>query len=230
MKEEQGNVWDIVWKKDSYSDPNLRKLKARKKVDKLFEVMPLLDSHMVLVDVGCGGGYVSSEIYSRIHNKIICIDESNAAIELSKKNLSDLPIDIYHCNGTDIQLGNNIADIVICIGSLEHIQNIDGCIGEIKRILKPGGYLYVVSSNKHSFMYYHRKIKEHLHIWKYGYQKNWSQDELKKYLHSKGLEVVHSEIVNGMGDFKYISFLDSLCSRLGKPYGRYIVCLCKTNE
>lgn len=171
MKREQGNVWDRVWEKDGYSAPDLRKLKACKKVDKLFEILPTLDENMVLVDIGCGGGYVSKEIYDRIHNKIICIDESYEAIKLAKKNLNGLPIEFINCSGTSIPLKDSIADIVLCVGSLEHIKDIDKCIGEIIRILKPEGYLYIVSSNRYSFMYFHRKIKEFLHIWKYGYQK-----------------------------------------------------------
>lgn len=82
------NVWDRVWEQDVYSKPELREEKAKAKVDKLLNHI-VIESSTVVLDLGCGGGYVARELYNRTGAQIYGIDSSEEAICISQKNLKD---------------------------------------------------------------------------------------------------------------------------------------------
>ncbi|QXE18695.1 class I SAM-dependent methyltransferase [Clostridium sp. 001] len=216
-------IWNSIWKNDSYSLPKLREEKANKKCEELFKTIPIKKDWSI-IDLGCGGGYISNKIYEMSGStEIIGIDFSSEAINLAKNNFKNKPITFMVNNATKLNLENNSADLVVCFGLIEHIENYDLCFNEITRILKKGGFLYLTSSNKHSFMYMHRKIKERLKIWKYGYQKNWKLLDLDTFLKSLGFETISINIDMGIGDFKYITIMDRIVSIFKKNWGRYIV-------
>lgn len=216
-------IWNSVWQKDSYSLAELREEKAIKKCKKLFETIPI-STHCSIVDLGCGGGYISNRIYEMSGSKqVIGIDFSSQAIALAKKRYKDKPITFIENTATDVNLKCNSVDIVVCFGLIEHIENFDLCFDEVKRILKQGGFLYLTSSNKYSFMYVHRKIKEFFRVWKYGYQKNWAVTDLEKYLLSIGFETIKLNVECGVVDFKFITLLDTIINMFYKNWGRYII-------
>lgn len=216
-------VWNNVWGNDSYSLPKLREKKANKKCKKLFETIPI-EKDWSVVDLGCGGGYISNKIYEMSGSmQIIGIDFSSKAIELAKRNCKNKPIKFMTNNATSIDIESNSIDMVVCFGLIEHIENYDLCFQEIIRILKKEGVLYLTSSNKHSFMYIHRKIKEFFKVWKYGYQKNWTLSGLDSFLKSLGFEKISLSVDMGIGDFKYITLIDRIVNVFNKNWGRYIV-------
>lgn len=67
--------------------------------------------------------------------------------------------------------------------------------------LKPNGKVFITSSNNNSVMYYHRKVQEKRKAWKYGYQKNWTPNELKEF------EVLESRTILGIGDFYFFNLI-----------------------
>lgn len=216
-------IWNSVWQKDSYSLAETREKKAIKKCEKLFKTISI-SNHCSIIDIGCGGGYISNRIYEMSQSKqVVGIDFSSQAIELAKKKYKDKPITFIECTATNINLESNSIDIAVCFGLIEHIENFDLCFNEIKRILKQGGFLYLTSSNKHSFMYIHRKIKEFFKVWKYGYQKNWTVTNLEKYLLSIGFETTKINVECGVVDFKFITLLDKIINVFYKNWGRYII-------
>ena len=215
------NIWDGIWECDFYSVPELRKKKASYKVD-LFQDAINIDSDTICVDVGCGGGYVSKELYKRFNCTIFSCDSSTSAINYAiEKNSFEKCNYIVSC-AQDINLPCEVADVVLCIGVLEHISNIDSALSEIRRILKKNGKLVIISSNRYSVIFIHRIIKQLLGKWKYGYQKNWSPLKLEKKLIEHGFFITETSIHQGFGDFNKLNRIDKIISRLSTYWGRYI--------
>ena len=50
-------------------------------------------------------------------------------------------------------------------------------------------------------MYFDRLFKQLFGKWKYGYQKNWTPKSLNRKLQSKGIKVISTETLQGIGDF-----------------------------
>ncbi len=95
-----------------------------------------------ILDVGCGGG-VLSEGMAKLGAKVIGIDASTQAIQIAHEHAtknglniqySCLPIEDYEHEGFDI---------ITCMEMLEHVQNPEIVLAHCKRLLKPGGLLFL---------------------------------------------------------------------------------------
>lgn len=214
-------VWDNIWETDSYSSPELRKSKAEYKLD-LFQDELSLNRNMVCVDVGCGGGYISKEIYNRFKCKVIGFDISISAIKFATENNSFDCCNYFVSSASNIKLPDSTADVILCIGVLEHIKDIDSALREIYRILKDNGKFVIVTSNYYSFIYIDRIIKQFRRKWRYGYQKNWRSSKLIKKLTDNGLTVAKISTNQGFGDFDKINYADKLVNKIFPFWGRYI--------
>lgn len=94
-----------------------------------------------LLDVGCGAGYFTNQIKrSRPKVEIYGVDFSKKAIEIAKK---DFPgIKFLTANVYKLPFPNNSFDAAIMRQTLEHLENPDKALAELRRILKPGGIFY----------------------------------------------------------------------------------------
>ena len=215
------NIWDNVWKTDVYSKPDLRKEKAAIKVEKLLKHITIDNSTMVL-DLGCGGGYIARELYNKTRAQIYGIDSSNEAIQLSVDKSKEIPIRYQKADITELPFSDDFADVILCIGVIEHVKEYECCLKEIKRVLKSNGLVYVVSSNRDSFIYEQKIVRERLGFWNYGYQKNWTKDELENVFSIEGFLTQYIYIDKGIGNFRFIDKMDKLFSTPTKKRGRYI--------
>ena len=215
--------WDKVWRiKRGYSGDSLRKLKARKKVDWLMNMRQVTDTDIV-ADLGCGGGYISKHLSDLTRCKIIGVDISKNAIATAKRLCNRSNTKFLVQSITELSLENNSVDVVMCVGSLEHVIDFDKAIKEVHRILKPGGFLFVVSTNYHSFVHMQVSIKQKLKIWKFGYEKDWKSDDLIQALTKAGFKKEKCFVKVGFGDLRIENFLDKTASLFNKKFGRYIV-------
>jgi len=214
------NVWDRIWEKDSYSDEKLRIIKTKLKINEIVRFVNFYKDYKVL-DVGCGAGYITNEIYNKFECDIIGIDASEIAIEKAKSLNRNIAFKVMNAN--DIHYPQSNFDIVLCIGLIEHVQDIDKCIGEIKKTTKNKGKIVIITSNKFSFMFIHRKLKEFLRTWKYGYQRNWTSNKLKLFLEENSFDVLNIDYITIKGDFVFLNFLDSIFSLFIKQWSRYII-------
>lgn len=219
--EKKVNVWDNVWKKDVYSRPDLRREKAAIKVKKLLSYIKIKSATVVL-DLGCGGGYIARELFSKTNAQIYGIDSSKEAIHIAVEKSKKTTIKFKHADVRKIPFPDDFADVVLCIGVIEHVMDYENCINEIKRVLKNDGMVYVVSSNRDSFIYEQKVIRERLWIWNYGYQKNWTKDGLENIFLKQGFSTQYIEVNKGIGNFKIIDKMDKLFSTSSKKRGRYI--------
>lgn len=224
MNKEIVNIWNRVWRKDSYSDYELRYQKAKRKVE-IFENQLELNSQSVCVDLGCGGGYVSNEIATRFGCRTIGIDFSSVAIQHANETFA---MSNSNCTfkiglATNIPLPDNIADVVLCIGVLEHVPELNKALLEIKRILRPNGQVIVFTSNCYSILYLDRLLKQCLRVWRYGYQRNWSPSSLKKQMISASISPVCIKTVQGFGDFPIKNIIDSIIHYFIGSWGRYFM-------
>lgn len=215
------SVWDKIWCHDSYSDPELRRIKAKYKVD-MFKDLISINSNSVCVDVGCGGGYISKEVFNKYKCSLFSLDNSHTAIEYAKQNNQFDKMHYLVSPAQKMELPDAIADVVFCIGVLEHITDIDIALKEIDRIIKCGGRIVIITSNLYSSMFFDRLLKQLLGKWRYGYQKNWKLSKLKDKLKENGFSIYNFSVHQGFGDFEKKNKLDKIINKLIPTWGRYI--------
>lgn len=110
-----------------------------------------------ILDIGCGSGYLGYLIKKIDSDTIITgFDISKHALGQAKSYDKAYFLDIDKEN---IPEEDNYFDMVVCGDVLEHIYDIDHCLGEIKRVLKPGGKAVVTTPN---FSYWKYRIASFL--------------------------------------------------------------------
>lgn len=102
-----------------------------------------------VLDLGCGGGFMS-EALARRGAHVIGVDPSAPAIAIAQKHAetSGLSIDYRVGMGESLPVAESSVDIVVCVDVLEHVRDLDAVIGEIRRVLKPGGLFLFDTINR----------------------------------------------------------------------------------
>lgn len=102
-----------------------------------------------VLDVGCGNGYVLSR-YAKEGAEVYGIDVTQTGIELCRRRfaLNSLDGNFLVGSAEDLPYPSNTFDVVCSMGVLHHTPDTERAVGEVFRVLKPGGRLIV--------MFYHR--------------------------------------------------------------------------
>jgi malonyl-CoA O-methyltransferase len=97
-----------------------------------------------VLDAGCGKGRYSALI-KRHHPGV-----DLTAIDVSAEMLSHVPPGIRTAQQSllDMTFADGAFDAVICVEALEHAVNIDKAVGELARVLAPGGKLVIIDKNR----------------------------------------------------------------------------------
>jgi SAM-dependent methyltransferase len=101
-----------------------------------------------VVDVGCGNGRVG---------RIICaqaaaytgVDLSESVYAFPKHIGKPASFRLVRASGTDLPLGDAVADISLCWGVLHHMDDPEAAMRELVRITRPGGEILVYVYPKH---------------------------------------------------------------------------------
>lgn len=95
------------------------------------------------VDLGCGSGVLTKELFELGAGMIIGIDGSPAMLAYAQKSVQPLPgVELEWVRGRAESLPsihNGTIDGVLCSSVIEYVENPDEVLGEIARILKPAG-------------------------------------------------------------------------------------------
>jgi len=97
-----------------------------------------------VLDIGCGGGLLAEE-FARWGCQVSGIDPSPLSIQtaLEHARASGLQIDYRVGVGEQLPFEDGSYPIVYCCDALEHVDDVDCVVGEIARVLQPGGiFLY----------------------------------------------------------------------------------------
>lgn len=125
--------------------------------DELWELVPELGNrspaHIVAfvhslgsaeraLDLGCGDGRLTAELDAR---RIVAADASPVALERAERRLGPdvelVEIEPDH----ELPLEDSQFDLVLCAETLEHVRDLQLCLSEIRRVLRPGGTLAVTT-------------------------------------------------------------------------------------
>ncbi|WP_304511552.1 class I SAM-dependent methyltransferase [Desulfobacula sp.] len=128
----QQTYWDKAASKKEFTTPFQRDI-----------FKPYVSKKFIILDVGCGYGRTLNELYQEGFKKIFGIDFSQKMIERGNRLYPCL--DLKKCN-TIFPFDDNTFDAVILISVLTCIvkdENQEQLVGEIERVLKSGGSLYI---------------------------------------------------------------------------------------
>lgn len=107
-----------------------------------------------VLEIGLGSGFTLHHI-AEVASNCYGVDISEKTVQLCKKRTEHFGLDIQLINAssTAIPLPDNSIDVVVSIGCLHHIPEIQLAVDEIYRLLKPGGYLKGMVYNRNSWRF-----------------------------------------------------------------------------
>lgn len=108
-----------------------------------------------VLDVGCGQG-IDLARYAMAGARVVGIDLTPRHAALAKKHLEvmDLPGAAFVADAEALPFDDQSFDRVSSNGVLHHTPNIKPALGEIWRVLRPGGQARVILYNRNSFHYW----------------------------------------------------------------------------
>lgn len=105
-----------------------------------------LSAGRTVLDLGCNIGE-GSAILNRTAKKVVGVDVSESMIAEARKQHASLPIDFALVDGTTLPFADHSFDLVVSFQVIEHIVDQDSYLGEIRRVLAPGGVALFTTPN-----------------------------------------------------------------------------------
>ncbi|MDX1734490.1 MAG: class I SAM-dependent methyltransferase [Halioglobus sp.] len=101
-----------------------------------------------VVDVGGGAGTLG-RMYAREGHRVTCVDISSDLLALGRQRAQaeGLDLDFVNCSATAVPLADDSVDICLVPELLEHVEQWRAVLDEAARILRPGGLLYLSTTN-----------------------------------------------------------------------------------
>lgn len=102
-----------------------------------------------VADIGCGAG-TQARLWAARGHRVAGADINEPLVRLGRQRAQDEGLDIRFEVGSATALPFADASMDVCIAPelLEHVEDWQGCISEFVRILRPGGALYLSTSNR----------------------------------------------------------------------------------
>lgn len=189
------------------------KVRSRIETWRLLKDCHGLPGNARILDVGCGGGFHLS-LLAKSGKK----NWSLEGVDIDKHAIEDAAnkgLRVLMGTVEEVDLPAENYDLVFMIMTIEHVERPDKTVCSIKRLLKKGGRLVIVTDNTSSIDF--RFFKEH--YWGgYHFPRHWnlfSRDSLKRLAEKTGFEVMSLKTIISPVNWVY-SIHNALADR-GKP-------------
>lgn len=136
--------------------------RTRDEMPWLFDLVPFASFRgRSVLEIGCGAGY-DALVFCRNGADYTGIDVTPENIERTRKHLEfyDQRPPLSVADAEDLPFLSGTFDVVFSNGVLHHVPDIRRALGEARRVLKPGGELWIVVYHRDSAFYW-------LNLWLY---------------------------------------------------------------
>jgi SAM-dependent methyltransferase len=106
-------------------------------------------SPLDVVDVGCGAGTLSM-IWAESGHRAHGLDANRRLLELGRQRAVErrLEVDFRIGSAVEVPWRDESMDVCLALGFLEHVAAWEACLDELVRVLRPGGVLFLSTTNK----------------------------------------------------------------------------------
>lgn len=102
-----------------------------------------------VLDIACGSGFGSRMLAEEGAHRLVAADLAREAVVAARSSLSGVgrPSLAVRCDGTALPLAGGSVDAVACFETLEHVPDAEALLRDIRRVLGPGGRLFLSTPN-----------------------------------------------------------------------------------
>lgn len=133
-----------------------RRQKAMKVLAVLEDQLGDLKS-LTALDLGCAAGN-STVWYGDAFRNVVAVDIDHPALAYAARHNAKTNIAYAMMNGERLALRDESFDVVICAHVYEHVPDARKLLGEIHRLLKPGGVCFFSAGNRLSLIEPHYRL------------------------------------------------------------------------
>jgi 2-polyprenyl-3-methyl-5-hydroxy-6-metoxy-1,4-benzoquinol methylase len=151
-----GNPWDHsthpdfyeYYAKESQSDATLNRFRRTQEAVLRVADQIGLRGPLDVADVGCGAG-TQSRLWAELGHRVRSLDVNEPLIQLARERAKAQGLDIIFEVGTATSLPwpDGSSDVCLLPELLEHVADWQSCLSEAARVVRPGGILYVSTTN-----------------------------------------------------------------------------------
>ena len=95
-----------------------------------------------ILEVGCGEGELAERLVRELPSEVVAIDQSERMVELTRARGVDARVGNLH----DLPFADGEFDCALAAWMLYHVSDVPGALGELARVLGPGGRLVAVTN------------------------------------------------------------------------------------
>ncbi len=103
-----------------------------------------------VLDIACGEGYGSAMLAS-VAGHVTGVDIDAEAVDSAALKYQMGNLVFRQGNVTSIPMADESVDIVVCFETVEHVAEQDTMMLEVRRVLRPGGLLFISSPDKREY-------------------------------------------------------------------------------
>lgn len=103
-----------------------------------------------VLDIACGEGY-GSNLMATIAKSVTGVDIDEATVAEAAKKYTRKELRFLPGSVADIPLESNSFDVVVSFETIEHHDKHTEMMSELKRVLRPGGILFISSPDKRNY-------------------------------------------------------------------------------
>lgn len=150
-----------------------------------------------IVEIGAGEGELTEMVAQRFSAaEIVACDISDRVNDMAKKKLAQYKnTSVQKENAEKVTFKDSSMDMVICCEVLEHVEHPDKAIGEIHRILKPGGRAIVSVPLEPIWRFLNLCRLQYVSDLGNtpGHLNHWSRGSFKRFVSQAGFKVVQDQ-------------------------------------
>ena len=129
----------IKFNQDDKQNPLYYSLASRTRAPYLLNYLP---SGGRVLDLGCGIGFFSNIIAGKTF-KVSAVDPDKSSLEKAEAMYKKKNIEFIPAQAEKIPLPANYIDFLVCSEVLEHVDNLEKTLKEIKRVCKNGSAFFI---------------------------------------------------------------------------------------
>ena len=168
-----------------------RQTQDSKHLEKILGIVRISDG-MRILDLGTGRGYLSFPIAKNNPGcEVIGLDIVNATLEANRVRATDEGIknlSFVNYDGIDFPFEEDSFDLVVTRYALHHFPDIEHSIGEVSRVLKNGGMLFISDPSPNEGDT-ERFVDDYMRLKKDGHIRFYTKDEWTDICSRSGLHI-----------------------------------------
>lgn len=137
------------YEKASQSHETLQRMKSISScVLRVLQDIGSSSAALKVADIGCGAG-TQSLLWAQLGHYVYAVDVNERLLELARNRASSqgYSIDFQLGSAVNLPWPNESFDVCLAPELLEHVSNWRECLNEFARVLRPGGILYLTTTN-----------------------------------------------------------------------------------